>query len=214
MGSLYRRGKIWWLQTYQAGRAVRESTGTSDKAEARRLLKEREGQIAKGEAIPKLGKTTWDEASTDLRGYYQAYGTRNLREAGHRLAHLDRYFQAIKLADIDAAAITGYVVKRKSMGKASGTINIELATLKRALRLAHENGKLAKVPAIRMLKPNAPRSGFFEPEQFKAVSAALPADLVLVVLIGYTYGWRLRSEVLTLSRRQVDLEAGTLRLAP
>jgi hypothetical protein len=75
MGSLYRRGKIWWLQTYQAGRAVRECTGTSDKAEARRLLKEREGQIAKGEAIPKLGKTTWDEASTDLRGYYQAYGT-------------------------------------------------------------------------------------------------------------------------------------------
>ena len=33
-------------QVYQAGRAVRESTGTSDKAEARRLLKEWEGQIA------------------------------------------------------------------------------------------------------------------------------------------------------------------------
>jgi len=193
---------------------VRESTGTSDKAEARRLLKEQEDQIAKGEAIPKPGKATWDEVSADLRGYYQACGTRKLRDAGHRLAHLDRYFQGIKLADIDAAAFTGYVVKRKGMGKASGTINIELATLKRALRLAYEHGKLAKVPVIRMLKPNAPRSGFFELGQFKAVSAALPADLVLVVLIGYTYGWRLRSEVLTLSRRQVDLEAGTLRLAP
>jgi integrase len=100
------------------------------------------------------------------------------------------------------------------MGKASGTINIELDTLKRALRLAHENGKLAKVPAIRMLKPNTPRSGFFEPEQFKAVSAALPADLTLVALIGYTYGWRLCCEVLTLTRRQVDLDTGTLRLEP
>jgi hypothetical protein len=174
VGSLYRRGKIWWLQVYQAGEAMRKSTGTSEKAEARRLLREREGQIAKGEAIPKPVKATWDETSTDLRGYYQAYGTRNLREAGHRLARLDRHFQGIKLADIDAAAITGYVVKRKGMGKASGTINIELATLKKALRPAQEHGKLAKVPAIRMLKPNAPQSGFFEPEQFQAVSEAFP----------------------------------------
>jgi integrase len=74
--------------------------------------------------------------------------------------------------------------------------------------------KLAKVPAIRMLKPNAPRSGFFEPEQFHAVSAALPPDLALVALIGYTYGWRLKSEVLTLSKRQVDLKVGALRLEP
>jgi hypothetical protein len=163
------------------GRAVRESAGSSDKAEARRILKERESQNAKGEAIPKPVKVTWDEACSDLRGYYQAYGSRNPREAGYRLAHLDRYFQGMKLADIDAAAITGYVVKRKGMGKASGMIYIELATLKRALRLAQERGKLAKVPAIRILRPNAPRSGFFEPEQFQAVSAALSADLALVV---------------------------------
>jgi hypothetical protein len=58
MSSLYRRGKIWWLQVYQSGRAVSESTGTSDKAEARRLLKEQEGQVARGEAIAKPGKTT------------------------------------------------------------------------------------------------------------------------------------------------------------
>jgi len=32
--------------------------------------------------------------------------------------------------------------------------------------------------------------------------------------IAYTFGWRTQSEVLTLERRQVDLEAGTLRLDP
>jgi integrase len=36
----------------------------------------------------------------------------------------------------------------------------------------------------------------------------------VVVRIGYLYGWRLKSEVLTLTRRQVDLEAGTLRREP
>ena len=90
------------------------------------------------------------------------------------------------MADIDAAAITAYVVERRSMSKASGTINIALATLKRPSMLAHDYGKLANVPVNRMLKPNAPRSGFFELAQFQAVSAELPADLALVVSIGYT----------------------------
>jgi integrase len=33
-----------------------------------------------------------------------------------------------------------------------------------------------------------------------------------VVALGYTFGWRIRSEVLTLQRRHVDLKTGTLRL--
>jgi hypothetical protein len=31
-------------------------------------------------------------------------------------------------------------------------------------------------------------------------------------LLGHAFGWRAQSEVLVLERRQVDLEAGTLRL--
>lgn len=100
----------------------------------------------------------------------------------------------------------------KAMGRANATINLDLATLRRALRLGHEYGKLDKVPRIKMLRPVAPRSGFFEADQFEAVSEALPDDLAVAVRIGYVYGWRLASEVLTVSRRQVDLEAGTLRL--
>jgi integrase len=42
----------------------------------------------------------------------------------------------------------------------------------------------------------------------------LRPDLAVVVAIAYTYGWRVQSEVLTLERRQLDLEATTLRLDP
>jgi hypothetical protein len=83
----------------------------------------------------------------------------------------------------------------------NGTINIELATLRKALKVAQEHGKLGKVPAIKMLKPAAPREGFFERAQFEAVCRALPDALWVVVRIGYLYGWRLKSEVLTLTRR-------------
>jgi integrase len=112
--------------------------------------------------------------------------------------HLTRYLGNMKLGDIDSAA----------------TINVELATLRRALRLQVEYGKLDGVPTIRMLRPAPPRSGFFEHDQFEMVCEAFPGDLALIARIGYTFGWRLKSEVQTLIRSQVNLGEGTLRLKP
>jgi integrase len=82
------------------------------------------------------------------------------------------------------------------------------------LRLSYENGKLLRVPVIRRLKEAAPREGFFESEQFERVRKQLPGDLQVAVTIAFTFGWRMQSEVLTLERRHLDLEAGTLRLDP
>ena len=82
------------------------------------------------------------------------------------------------------------------------------------LRLAHENKKLSWIPKIRKLKEAPPRSGFFDQSDFEAVRSRLSPDRQVAVTIAYTYGWRMQSEVLTLSLAQVDLKAGTLRLAP
>ena len=59
-----------------------------------------------------------------------------------------------------------------------------------------------------------PRSGFFERREYEAVRRHLRPDLQVAVTIAYTYGWRMRSEVLALERRHLDLEAGTMRLDP
>jgi hypothetical protein len=80
------------------------------------------------------------------------------------------------------------------------------------LRVAYEHGNLLRLPVIRALKEAAPRQGFFERAQFETVRAHLPEDLQVAVNIAYAFGWRMQSEVLTLERRHVDLEAGTLRL--
>jgi integrase len=73
---------------------------------------------------------------------------------------------------------------------------------------------VTKVPVIRKLKEAAPRQGFFEREQFEAVRKHLPTDLQAAATVAYTFGWRTQSEVLTLERRQLDLDAETLRLDP
>ena len=47
MGSVYLRGKTWWLKYYQDGKPIRESSGSKKKTVALRKLKGREGNIAK-----------------------------------------------------------------------------------------------------------------------------------------------------------------------
>src|SRR4029450_4873502 len=56
MGTLYRRGQVWWVKYYVNGRPVRESTGVDGDGdmpptEARRFLKGREGRVANGEPM-------------------------------------------------------------------------------------------------------------------------------------------------------------------
>jgi hypothetical protein len=111
-----------------------------------------------------------------------------------------------RIAAIGPADITAYVVKRQAEKAANGTIRRELSTLSRMLRLAYENGKLLRLPVIRKPKERAPREGFFEHRQYVAVVRHLPADLQVAAAIAYTFGWRTQSEVLTLERRQLNLE--------
>ena len=215
MGSLYKRGNIWWIKYYVNGRPIQESASTMKETEARRFLKEREGRAVLGEPIlRRADRITYDEVAEDLRQHYRTTGSRDLDEAEHRLRHLDAFFTGWRIAGIGSADVTTYVARRQEKGASNGTINRELAVLNKMLRLAYENNKLLRLPVIRKLKEGPPRQGFFEREQFEAVRRHLPPDLQVAVSIAYIYGWRMQSEVLTLKRRQLDLEAGTLRLEP
>jgi integrase len=220
MGYLYQpklksgaRSGIWWVKYYVNGRPIRESTGAEKETEARRFLKEREGRAVSGAPIlPRVDRIRYDELAKDLRDYYATTGKRDLKEAETRLRHLDRYFTQRRAASITPDVLTLYVQSRQAAGAADATVNRELATLSRMLRLGYRNGKVLRVPPIEKLKEASPRQGFFEPEQYAAVRRHLRPDLQVVAAIEYAFGWRAQSEVLPLELRQLDFEAGTLRL--
>jgi integrase len=227
MGYLYRpklksgaRSGIWWAKYYVNGRAVRESTSVAGDtetppAEARRFLKEREGRVATGAPIlPRADRVRYEEAAADLRRHYEATSSRNLSEYTYRVAHLAAFFASRRIGSIGQADVDAYTVSRQGKGAAGSTIRRELGTLTRMLRLAYETGKLLRLPILHKPKEGAPREGFFEREQYEAVRRRLAPDLQAAVAIAYTFGWRTQSEVLTLERRQLDLEASTLRLEP
>lgn len=220
-GHLYQRGTVWWVQYRLNGRRVQESTGTTVKAEARDFLAQRLGHIAAGRPLrPRIDRITFEELAADLRLHYQTTGRRDTTDVEKRLRPLDAFFAGWRAAGIDEAAVTRYVAARQAATSrrggppANGTINRELSLLGTLFRVGRRSKKVLDPPSITLLKEAPPRAGFFEAEQFAAVRRHLRPDLRLAVDVAYTFGWRVRDEVLTLERRHVDLAAGTLRLDP
>jgi integrase len=80
--------------------------------------------------------------------------------------------------------------------------------------LALRAGKLMTRPHIALLREDNARQGFFEREHYESVLRHLPEDLRPVVRFAYITGWRVKSEVLKLEWRQIDMKAGEVRLEP
>jgi integrase len=194
----------------------RESAKTTNPVVARRILRLREGDVEHGVPInPKMGLITFDDAATDLLTDYRVNGRRSLGEARWRIElHLKPVFRGRRLINILTPDIRAFAAARQKAGAAAGSINRELALLKRMFNLAMQAGKLASRPHIPMLREDNVRKGFFGREQFDAVCRHLPAPLRPVVGFAYVTGWRIQSEVLPLEWRQIDFTAGTVRLDP
>ena len=224
MGSLYRPkytykngqthiSSIWWIQYYCCGKCVRESSQSVDHAEAKRLLKRREGEGTKGRITMSMThKVPFSELAALVEADYKINHFRSFVdiELRHRL-HILPYFGKMRATQIGEADIDRYILKRKEDGASNGTINRELVTIKRAFNLAIQKKIVSDRPHISLLAEDNVRQGFFEPAQFEAVLKNLPVRLQPVAKFAYITGWR-KSEVLTLQWRQVDFNAKNVRL--
>ena len=132
--------------------------------------------------------------------------------------HLAPVFGGLPADSLSTQQISAYVNDRLAAGAANATINRELATLKRCLKLAVKEGalKLADVPWFPMLRERNTRKGFVTDAAYKALAsstAAVGLWLRTLFELGYTYGFR-KSELLSLCVSQVDLDEQTLTLHP
>ena len=164
--------------------------------------------------IPRASKVTVRDLADHLTNEYAA----NQRRSGERLrfslAHLLPVFGVRRAVHVTAAEIDAYKAQRLAEGAANATINRELAALKRMYSLAVQGERIPSGPHIAMLRESNTRSGFFERDQFEAIRRRLPEEIRPVVTFAYVTGWRTQSEVLTLQWRQIDFDAGTVRLDP
>ena len=161
MGALYKRGNIWWVKYYRNGKNYRESSKSSKKMVAKKLLDRREGEISQGK-IPGVlfEKVFFDELAEDFLRDYRVNRKKSAKRAQQAVNHLKMYFEGIRIVDITTPVIQDYIEKRMTWtckkcsktfdaeakcpccgsndlkaGAANGTINRELSALKRMLNM-------------------------------------------------------------------------------
>jgi integrase len=223
MGSLYhqkytvkgstlkRESKIWSIKYYAHGKIIRESARTTDRKEAERLLKIREGRVAEGRPVPSLTYAMKDMIVAIIVDY-EMNRKRSIKDIVRRARYLYEYFGNARARDIDTTWIKQFIVHQlEKKGYAPAEVNRQTAVLKRMFSLAIEDGKLFSTPHIPHLPEHNVRTGFFEDDEFRAVLKELSEPLKPVALFAHYLGWRSR-EITQLTWAQVDLRERTVRL--
>ena len=204
----------WWIAYSFRGTKHRESSRSTKRQDAVRLLKQRLGEMSRGRFLgPQVERTSFEELATIITDDYTVNGRRSLGRMLTSLSALRKRMGPMLARDITFDRLTSYIAGRLTEGIARATIRNDLAILKRAFRLAEKAGK-SVCPPFPTLRVSNTRAGFFEEDQFRAVLRHLPDEIQPVVTLAYFTGWRIRSEVLPMQWRQVDLSAGTIRLEP
>jgi integrase len=214
MGMIYKRGNVWWIKYYRNGKSFRESSKSSKKRVAKRLLDRREGNIALGK-VPGIHfeKVSFNELAENFLRDYRINQKKSLPRAERSVVKLKELFAGFKATEITTVKINEYIENRLIEGAANATINRELSALKRLMNLGREQTPplVDRVPYIPALKENNVRKGFFEHGDFLAIRKALPEHLKDFVTFAYKTGWRI-SEIATLTWKQVDRKQGIVRL--
>ncbi|HEV3261872.1 MAG TPA: site-specific integrase [Gemmataceae bacterium] len=219
---------VGWIDPEGKRRCKSCGTGAAGKKAAEKLRQKREGELREG-TYKSNSKKTWDD-------FHQEYKDKILPKKAPRsraeiltsLAHVKRIMKPNRMAVIKTQAIDEYVAKRRlEPGKKKGdlvspaTVNKELRHLRAALKKASRWGYLDRMPDFEFEREPQNLPTYIIPEHFATIYAAcdharMPADQPYpaadwwrgLLVMAYMTGWRI-SELLAVSRTDVDLDAGT-----
>ena len=219
-GTIYQRGDspFWWAQLFTNGKPTKSSTGIRvsedpEQKQAQRWLRKRQVATEAGVYVPTAARLTFEDLARGLVDNWTVNGRRSAPSMLSSLANLRRYFGNDRVLAITNPRVEAYKVARLGAGAKPGTINHELAMLRRMFSLAHKAGSIPNPPTIELLPLDNARQGFVDPADFTRVVAALPEHLKVFVEFLYLTSWR-TGEARTLEWNDVDLRERTIRLKP
>jgi integrase len=210
-GSARKKGGTWYVRILKNGIRQEIRTKATNRSEALTALSNLRTKMAEGTYDPDAERTRVVDLYEDLKRDYAINQRRS--SLANRWKHLSPAFGNDRAQSASTPRLRLYIENRLAEGAKPATVQRELATLRRMFRLGLQAGKVLRVPYFPTIQVDNVRTGFFERDEFERVRAELPEYLQPMVTMAYWTGWR-RGELLKLEWRQVDLEAGTVRLDP
>lgn len=207
---IYKRGKTYWFHFHFNGEHIQKSTKQGNPRVARQIEAAHRTALAKGEVgiVERKPAPTLMDFSTRFMEAIQvrcADKPATVEFYGKKLGNLLRFdpLKNARLDKIDEALIETFVQYRsKQVSPAS--VNRELATLRRLLRLAHEWRVLERVPRIRLLPGERVREFVLNHKQEALYLEDSPQPLRDVATVLLDTGMRV-GELLALKRGDVHL---------
>lgn len=217
-GSVYLRGKIWWMSFYRDGRQVLMSTKEESEYKARvklrAVMRMRDDEFAE----PRFRRVTVGELVTQLLNHYEASGKDIFRKDTKSRwdHHLKLRFESFKAYRFCSTQQKEYRAERLKEGATNTTINRELQVLRKAFYLGadQEPPLVKKVPKFHLMAEENARRGFANRTQMEALKKAAAQDSLgmrALIEAAHMLGWR-RGELLGLRVSDVNLADGTVRI--
>jgi integrase len=189
--SIFKRGNVYWYHFMFNGEHIQRSTKQGNPRTARQIEAAFKTALAKGEVGITEHKAAPMFAALAQRfiAHVEARHENKPQTVAFYAAKLNRLLEhpliaGARLDHIDEGVIEGYVVARRaSVGPA--TVNRELATLRRMLRLARKWKEIDSVPEIQLLTGERVRDFVLSrqmEEVYLAACAQPLADIALLIL--------------------------------
>jgi integrase len=195
--SIFKRGNVYWYHFLFNGEHVQKSTKQGNPRTARQMEAACRTALAKGEVGIIAPKTAplFSELAKRFLAHVQTRHENKPQTVIFYTAKMNRLLsyeplKGVRADRIDEGLIEGYVVARRaSVGPA--TVNRELATLRRILRLAHEWNDIQRVPRIRLLNGERTRDFVLSRKQEQIYLAACPQPLHDIAVLMLETGLRI-----------------------
>lgn len=192
---LHQRGQIWWIDKVICGRRLRESTGSNRLEEAEHYLAHRIEQIRQSTIYGVIPARRFEEAAAKYLLEHQ--DKRSIGRDIQALAIAMPHVGHLLLSQVHMGTLQPMIEARLQAGRSQGTINRDLAAIRRILNLAarlwrDENGLpwLSTPPLIQLRRYEARKPYPLTLEEQQRLLSALPKHLAQMALFKVNTGTR------------------------
>lgn len=211
------RTDVWWLSYVVGGKQRCESTGTSNKRVAKKILDIRRAEIAEGRFSGLLKShppTLKEYFSKYLHSKTSLHPHTHVRYAGSQRA-LERFFGRTRLPEITDALVEAYKSERVQRGTGPAGVNRDLSLLRQVLQQAKRESYIAQNPLgdrehfldERKRRIQAKPFTVEEEQRLLAVATGYLRPLLMLLL---DTGLRPNAEALPLKWSDMDIEGGMI----